>query len=295
MRIAHQCNRFAARQFRFDALKNGCARVVTDRQIASPETARDRRYVSVRDFLALDRVHRSRCEILNRLAVPNLIHQSQLIPVDQTLDWRWEVLVGGNGSDERTDIHLTVDNEIAADCIKQECEKLDQEIVDELPDTMSNAQAGVWIIVGMALLQVSSKMLVYGASNIAQEYGISDVIIGSTIIAIGTSLPELAASVAGVLKNEDEMALGNVIGSNIFNLLAVLSLPGIIVGLDFQQYYEKVIFLNVLPMIGLTIAMGVMSYSFKNTTGHINRYEGGLLNVAFIVWLVFSALNEMGH
>ncbi|MEE4244926.1 MAG: calcium/sodium antiporter [Kangiellaceae bacterium] len=172
-----------------------------------------------------------------------------------------------------------------------------QEIVEELPDSMSNAKATMWVLVGMLLLQLSSKMLVYGASNIAVMYGISDVIIGSTIIAIGTSLPELAASVAGVLKDEDEMALGNVIGSNIFNLLAVLSLPGVIGGVSFDSpaTYNKVVLLNVVPMLGLTVAMGLMAYNFKSEEGHINRIEGLLLNLTFIGWLLLSVLAEMGE
>ncbi|NVJ49293.1 MAG: calcium/sodium antiporter [Gammaproteobacteria bacterium] len=170
-----------------------------------------------------------------------------------------------------------------------------QEIVDELPDTMTNARATMWIVIGMILLQISSKMLVYGASNIAAHFGISDLIIGSTIIAIGTSLPELAASVAGVLKDEDEMALGNVIGSNIFNLLAVLSLPGIITGIEFAANSQNVIYLNVLPMIGLTVAMGIMGYGFGGRKGHINRIEGCLLVGAFITWLALSAMTELGH
>ena len=169
-----------------------------------------------------------------------------------------------------------------------------QEIVEELPDTMPNSKAIMWIIIGMALLQVSSKMLVYGASNIALHFGISDIIIGSTIIAIGTSLPELAATVAGVLKDEDEMALGNVIGSNIFNLLAVLSLPGILVGIQFDEDMFKVMILNVAPMLLLTVAMGIMGYGFRKKHGSINRIEGSLLLLVFIVWLTMSALQEMG-
>ncbi len=169
-----------------------------------------------------------------------------------------------------------------------------QEIIEELPDSMSNAKAIMWIVVGMALLQLSSKMLVYGASNIAEQFGISDIIIGSTIIAIGTSLPELAATVAGVLKDEDEMALGNIIGSNIFNILAVLSLPGVLVGIEFHEDIFKVFWLNVVPMLGLTVAMGVMGYGFKAKNGHINRIEGSLLLITFITWLSMSALQEMG-
>ena len=144
----------------------------------------------------------------------------------------------------------------------------------------------------MILLQVSAKALIYGSVQVATHYGVSEVVIGATIIAIGTSLPELAASVAGVLKNEDEMALGNIIGSNIFNLLAVLSLPGIIaspVVVDGTTLY-----LFILPMVLLTLAMGVMGYGFNNNKGHINRIEGGILVVFFVSWLTVTALHDMG-
>ncbi|MFG1489403.1 calcium/sodium antiporter, partial [Oceanospirillum sp. HFRX-1_2] len=94
----------------------------------------------------------------------------------------------------------------------------DQE--EEIPD-MPQGKAILWLIIGLLILIGSSRMLVWGAVNIATSFGVSDVIIGLTIVAIGTSLPELAASVASALKRHHEIALGNVVGSNIFNLLAV--------------------------------------------------------------------------
>ena len=84
--------------------------------------------------------------------------------------------------------------------------------------------AWLWTISGLILLIISSKLLVWGAENIANALGVSDLVIGLTIIAIGTSLPELATSITAVLKNKHDMAIGNVIGSNLFNLLAVLVL-----------------------------------------------------------------------
>lgn len=98
------------------------------------------------------------------------------------------------------------------------------EACDEVPDNVPTKKAVFWLVVGMILLPVSSHFLVGSAVDIAKYFGLSDLVIGLTIIAIGTSLPELAASIAGVLKNEDDLALGNIVGSNIFNILAVLPL-----------------------------------------------------------------------
>jgi cation:H+ antiporter len=92
----------------------------------------------------------------------------------------------------------------------------------------SLSYAILWTIVGLILLIVSSKLLVWGAVNIAQAFGISDLIIGLTIIAIGTSLPELAASIISARKQQVDMAVGNVVGSNLFNTLGVLALPGLL-------------------------------------------------------------------
>ena len=109
----------------------------------------------------------------------------------------------------------------------------DDEFEDEIPSDMSTGRALFWFTVGLLVLVASARVLVWGASGIALEYGISDAIVGATIIAIGTSLPELAASVASALKKHHDIAIGNILGSNIFNLLAVLAVPGLIAPGDF--------------------------------------------------------------
>ncbi|MFA0521354.1 calcium/sodium antiporter, partial [Vibrio sp. 10N.222.55.E8] len=86
----------------------------------------------------------------------------------------------------------------------------------------------MWVIIGLIVLPLSANMLVDNAVVIAKYFGMSDLVIGLTIIAVGTSLPELAASLAGVMKGEDDMAVGNIIGSNVFNILAVMGIPGIL-------------------------------------------------------------------
>ncbi|HFD11678.1 MAG TPA: calcium/sodium antiporter [Crenotrichaceae bacterium] len=114
-------------------------------------------------------------------------------------------------------------------CISQnKSDPMIEEIESELPETMSSLLAFGWTIGGLVGLILSSKLLVWAAVSIAQAFGVSDLIIGLTIIALGTSLPELAASIASVLKNNADMAIGNVIGSNIYNLTAVLSIPALL-------------------------------------------------------------------
>jgi len=100
------------------------------------------------------------------------------------------------------------------------------EFADEIPTSMPMGRAVFWLIVGGLVLIGSSRMLVWGAVSIAQSMGVSDLVIGLTIVALGTSLPELAASVMSVFKKEHDIALGNIIGSNIFNILAVLGPRG---------------------------------------------------------------------
>ncbi len=94
----------------------------------------------------------------------------------------------------------------------------------------------MWVVIGLILLPLAASLLVDNAVIIAKHFGMSDLVIGLTIIAIGTSLPELAASLAGVLKGEDDMAVGNIIGSNVFNILAVMGLPGIINPSTLSEY-----------------------------------------------------------
>jgi len=152
------------------------------------------------------------------------------------------------------------------------------ETADEIPKGVSNTSALVWIGVGLVVLPLSAHFLVNSAVEIARYMGISDLVIGLTIIAFGTSLPELAASVAGVLKGEDDLALGNIIGSNIFNLLAVLGMPGLIApGLLDPDVYNR----DMYVMLGLTLLLFLFSFDLigKRT---ISRTNGFILLACFI-------------
>ena len=147
----------------------------------------------------------------------------------------------------------------------------------EIPTDLSLSQSLVWLIIGLVVLVGSSRMLVWGAVGVAEHFGISDLIIGLTIVALGTSLPELAASIASVLKNEHDIAIGNVIGSNMFNILAVLGIPGIIS----PGLVDPAVVSRDMPvMIGLTVALFVMAYGFRGL-GRINRFEALLLLAAY--------------
>jgi len=123
-------------------------------------------------------------------------------------------------------------------------------------------------------------MVVWGAVEVAHALGVSDLVIGLTIVAIGTSLPELVASITSALKGEADMAIGNVIGSNMFNLLAVLAMPALI----YPGTFAAPALLRDFPiMLGFTIALFMVSFGLK--LGKVNRFEGALLLSGFAAYL----------
>lgn len=148
-------------------------------------------------------------------------------------------------------------------------------------DAMPKKNAIFWLVAGLIALMVSSKMLVWGATSIAHAFGISDLIIGLTIVAIGTSLPELAASVASALKGHHDIAIGNIIGSNIFNLLAVLPIPGLIAPLVIDS---AVIERDYMTMLGLTIGL-VLIIALSYRRGTIPRFTGIILLAAYVAYM----------
>ncbi len=150
----------------------------------------------------------------------------------------------------------------------------------------------LWTAAGLVLLLISSQVLVYGASNLAKYFGVSDLVIGLTIIAIGTSLPELATSIMSAIKKEHDMAIGNIIGSNMFNLLAVLGIPAILASPI--SLSAEVISRDYMMMLGLTIVLFIFAYGFRGP-GRINRIEGGLLLLSYIGymgWLYYSISSQ---
>lgn len=164
---------------------------------------------------------------------------------------------------------------------KQKRDPMEKEFEQEIPK-ISSQKAFLWFAIGLVLLIVSSRGLVWGSVNIAKAAGISDLVIGLTIVAIGTSLPELAASIMSALKKEHDIAIGNIIGSNMFNLLVVFGIPGLMS----PHIIDSAILERDFPfMIGLSIALFIMAYGFKGV-GRINRFEGGLLLGGYTTYMV---------
>ncbi|QOL26903.1 calcium/sodium antiporter [Thalassotalea sp. LPB0316] len=148
----------------------------------------------------------------------------------------------------------------------------------EVPEAVSKPMSFFWLAVGLVLLPLSAGYLVESATDIAKAFGVSDLVIGLTIIAIGTSLPELAASIASIIKKEDDLALGNIIGSNIFNILAVLSLAGVIApgNIDAQAATR-----DAPIMLAITLLLFALCFSRIKGAFRITRLKGAALLACF--------------
>ena len=144
----------------------------------------------------------------------------------------------------------------------------------------------IWTVVGLVLLLISSRVLVYGAVNIAKFYGVSDLIIGLTIIAIGTSLPELATSLMSAIKKEPDIAIGNIIGSNMFNLLAVLGIPAVISPIALEAH---VLHRDYAVMLVMSVLLFLFAYGFKGV-GRINRFEGTVLLGGYFAYMAYLSI-----
>ena len=131
---------------------------------------------------------------------------------------------------------------------------------------------------GFVLVIIGAHFTVESASTIAKSFGISEWIIGIIMISLGTSLPELVVSISAAVKGKVDMAIGNIIGSNMYNLLAVLAIPGLLA----PGPFDPLALTRDMPvMIGLTLALFVMGYGFGGK-GRINRIEAALLVAVFI-------------
>jgi len=158
--------------------------------------------------------------------------------------------------------------------------ELANEAAQEGDHNLRPLRAWLSFIIGLLLLIGSSRMLVFGAVMAARELGVSELVIGLTIVAIGTSLPELAATIASAMRGHTEIALGNIIGSNLFNLLAVMSIPGILV----TQHFDEEVMARDYPVMAfltlfLIVAIYVSRKRSKSRPGHayLGRTLGSLL------------------
>lgn len=166
-------------------------------------------------------------------------------------------------------------------------------LADEYDEEINSNEGTVkthvmWLIAGLLLLVASSRMLVWGAVEVATFFGVSDTIIGLTVIAIGTSLPELASSLMAVKKGEHDLAIGNVIGSNMFNTLSVVGIAGTIQPMTVGSEF---LYRDVMVMFASTIALFIFCIGIKGQ-GRLNRLEGGafvLAYAAYTYWLIQAA------
>ncbi|MEE4113784.1 MAG: calcium/sodium antiporter [Desulfobacteraceae bacterium] len=175
--------------------------------------------------------------------------------------------------------------------LRQKTDALGSEMEQKLGvHAMPIRRAIFWLVLGLVLLIVSSRILVWGAVEIAHGFGVSDLIIGLTIVAVGTSLPELASSIIATRKGEHDIALGNVLGSNLFNTLAVVGIAGAI---DPMAVGSEVFSRDMLVMAALTLSLFVIGYGFQGP-GRINRIEGAVLVACYVGYTAYLVSTVFG-
>jgi cation:H+ antiporter len=156
--------------------------------------------------------------------------------------------------------------------------------------TMGLGRALFWTILGLIILIASSKLLVWGAITVAESLGVSNLVIGLTIVALGTSFPELATSVIAARKGEHDIAIGNVVGSNMFNLLAVTGVAGVIQPIT--SISDSVLYRDWLVMFLMTVVLLFVAYGFKKQ-GSVSRPEGALLLIAYVCYTAYTVITTV--
>ena len=179
--------------------------------------------------------------------------------------------------------------------LKNKRDALAKEVNAELKiHAMSLGTSLLWLLIGLVVLVLSSRLLVWGAVGVAKDLGISDLIIGLTIVALGTSLPELASSIIAARKGEHDIAIGNIVGSNMFNILAVIGIATIIKPMEFIE--AEIFNRDWSIMAVLTFMLFLMAFNVNRTNGRITRLKGAILLCSYIAynsylgWILSSSL-----
>lgn len=159
----------------------------------------------------------------------------------------------------------------------------------EIPENVSTHKALLWLVVGLGFLLLGADLLVDGSIMIARAFGVSEVVIGITLVAIGTSLPELAVSMVSALKGEYGLAIGNIVGSNIFNMLAVI---GTAVTIQPSALPPSVLSLHIFVMVAFTLVLFAMTYEYDGT-GRVNRFEGLCLVSAYVAYISYVGVQNI--
>ena len=164
--------------------------------------------------------------------------------------------------------------------------------VSEMSEGMSGAWAALWLAVGLIVLLISARMVVWGASSLARHLGIDELVIGLTVVALGTSLPELAATIVSAVKQEHELALGNIVGSNMFNTLGVLGLPGAIS----PGPVDNIVLARDYPaMLAVTALVGLLGWKFGLGGRRVGRVSGTILLIAYAAYITMLANGGVMH
>ena len=180
-----------------------------------------------------------------------------------------------------------------ASALEKEAEDGDESGKTSLPKSVA------WLLLGLTLLVLSSRCLVWGAVEIAQALGVSDLLIGLTIVAVGTSLPELASSIAAARKGENDLAFGNIVGSNLFNTLTVV---GIASTISPMRTVNPLVFSRDLPVVAvLTVLLLLFGLPVRKKRldanglriGRINRLEGSTFLAIYVGYIGFLIAQAM--
>jgi cation:H+ antiporter len=166
---------------------------------------------------------------------------------------------------------------------------IQQDFEAEIPKNVATPRAIIWLIVGLAALLLGAHLLVKGSISIAEFYGVSDVVIGILLVAIGTSLPELAVSLVSALRGEYGLAIGNIVGSNIFNLLGVIGVAATIAPIGVEQ---SVLSLHIFVMVAFTLVLFAMTHDYDGRS-ELSRIEGIALLLAFIAYDSYVVLQNV--
>ena len=159
----------------------------------------------------------------------------------------------------------------------------------EIPKHMSMRVAIFWLLVGIATLLVGAELMVEGAVAIAEELGVSQIVIGITMVALATSLPELAVSAVSAFRGEYGLAIGTIVGSNIFNLLAVIGVAATISPADL---HPSVLSLHIFVMVAFTLVLFAMTYEYEGR-GQITRFEGFALITAYLSYQAYVVVQNV--
>ncbi len=159
----------------------------------------------------------------------------------------------------------------------------------EIPQHVNMRMAIFWLVIGLASLLVGAELLVDAAINIAHALGVTELVIGIVLVALATSLPELAVSMVSALKGEYGLALGTIVGSNIFNMLAVIGVAAVIEPAELPQ---SVLSLHIFVLVAFTLALFAMTYDYDGK-GHISRLEGGALLAAYLAFIAFVVVQNV--